>query len=485
MERYDLLINGKWVPARSGETFSVYDPARTEVIAEVAKADEADVADAALAARKAFDEGPWPRMKASERARILFRLADLIRDNLEEIARYEAMNVGKPISDSRDETGGGASCFEYYAGAATKFFGETIPVSNRGFDFTLREPCGVVAAIVPWNFPFLMTAWKVAPALATGNTVILKPASYTPLSALCLVRLALEAGVPEGVLNLITGPGSSAGTAIVAHPAVNKITFTGETTTGTAIMKTAAEDIKRVSLELGGKSPNIVFADADVEKAGRASVLSVFGNCGQDCCARSRAFVEQSVYDKFVNAFIDQTSKTVIGDPLDDATQIGPMVSMKQRETVCKYIEIGKEEGATLAYGGEILTEGQYAKGSYIRPAVFTNAKNSMRTCQEEIFGPVLSVIPFTDADEMIRQVNDSPYGLSGSIWTTNLNRALLTARRVKSGVLSVNTNSSVYVEAPFGGYKKSGIGRDLGMHTLNNFTEIKNVFINIGEDFA
>ena len=483
MEKHDLLINGKWVPAQSGETFEVYYPARTDLIAEVAKADATDVADAAQCARRAFHEGPWPRMTASERGRVIFRLANLIRDNLEEIARTESLDVGKPIRDSRDEIGAGAYCFEYYAGAVTKFFGETIPVSGHGFDFTLREPVGVIAAIVPWNFPFLMTTWKCAPALAAGNTVILKPASYTPLSALYLGRLALEAGVPEGVFNIITGPGTIAGAALVAHPAVDKISFTGETGTGSEIMKTAADDIKRISLELGGKSPNIVFADADVEEAARSSVLAVFGNCGQDCCARSRAFVEKSVYDDFVSAFIDQTSKTVIGDPLDDATQIGPMVSMKQRETVLKYIEIGKDEGATLAYGGEILTEEPYAKGSYIRPVVFTNANNKMRTSQEEIFGPVLSVIPFTDENEMIRQVNDSPYGLSGSIWTTNLDRALRTAKRVQSGVLSVNSNSSVYIEAPFGGYKKSGLGRDLGMHGLANFTEVKNVFISMSED--
>ncbi len=481
MERYELLIDGKWQPAVSGETFTTYNPAKGEAIAEIAKAGTEDVDLIAKAARKAFDEGPWPRMLASERARILHRLADLIRDNLEDVSRHESLDVGKPIADSRGEVGAGAYCFEYYAGAITKYFGETIPVSNKGLDFTLREPIGVVAAIVPWNFPFPMTAWKVAPALAAGNSVILKPASYTPLSALDLGRLALEAGIPEGVFNVITGPGSAVGSAIVAHPAVNKISFTGETTTGTQIMKIAAEDIKRVSLELGGKSPNVVYADADVEKAARSSVLAVFGNCGQDCCARSRAFVEQSVYDQFVEAFIDQTKKTKIGDPLDDSTEIGPMVSMKQRETVLGYIDIGRNEGATVAYGGEILSDGEYAKGSYIRPAVLTNATNKMRTSQEEIFGPVLSVIPFTDEEAMIREVNDCPYGLSGSIWTNNLNRALRTAKGIKSGVMSVNTNSSVYIEAPFGGFKKSGLGRDLGMHGLNNFTEVKNVFIYMG----
>ena len=478
MEKYDLFIQGKWVPARSGETFEVINPHVTETMALVAKADERDVDVAVKAARKAFDEGPWPRMLASERATILFRLANLIRENLEDIARTESMNVGKPIGDSRDEVGAAASCFEYYAGAITKFFGETIPVSKQGLDYTLRVPCGVVAAVVPWNFPFVMAGWKVAPALATGNAVVLKPASYTPLSALKMGPLAQEAGIPEGVLNIITGPGTLAGRALVGHPGVDKITFTGETETGREIMKTAANDIKRVSLELGGKSPNIVFADADVEAAARNSVLGVFGNCGQDCCARSRAFVEQSVYDEYVSAFIDQVSKTVIGDPLDDATQIGPMVSMKQRERVLRYIELGKTEGATLAYGGEILSGGVYAKGSYIRPAVFTHAKNDMRISQEEIFGPVVNVIPFTDEKEMIRQANGTQFGLSGSLWTNDLSRGLRVAKQVRSGVLGVNTRSSVFLEAPFGGFKQSGIGRDLGMHSLLNFTEVKNIFI-------
>ncbi|MBZ0255945.1 aldehyde dehydrogenase family protein, partial [bacterium] len=349
-------------------------------------------------------------------------------------------------------------CFEYYSGAVTRFFGETIPVSKKGLDFTLREPCGVCAVIVPWNFPFPMAAWKCAPALACGNTVILKPASYTPLTALYLGKLALEAGIPKGVFNVLTGPGSSAGGALVAHPEVDKISFTGETSTGTGIMKSAAENITRVSLELGGKSPNVIFADADVEKAARASVLAVFGNCGQDCCARSRAFVEQSVYDQFVEAFIDQTKKTKVGDPMDDLTEIGPMVSMDQRETVCSYIKAGLDEGATLAFGGAILDNGEYAKGSFLQPAVFTNATNAMKTSREEIFGPVLNVIPFTDEQEMIRQVNDSPYGLSGSVWTNNLNKAIRTVKKIRSGVLSINCNSSVHTEAPFGGYKQSGI---------------------------
>ena len=478
METFSLWIDGKEKAAESGETFGVVNPATTQVFANVAKGGDADVDAAVAGARKAFDEGPWRWLRTPERSAILFRFAELIRRDLEVIAQAETQNVGKPISDSRGEVESGAYCFEYYAGAIGKFTGETIPVSAGGFDFTLREPIGVVSAIVPWNFPFAMACWKCAPALAAGNTVILKPASYSPLSAYHLVRLGQEAGIPPGVFSLVTGPGSTTGQALVEHKGVDKISFTGETTTGAGILKATADDIKRVSLELGGKSPNIVFADADVEKAARSSVLAVFGNAGQDCCARSRAFVERSVYDQFVEAFIDQTKKTKFGDPLDPETEIGPLVSMNQRETVCGYIDIAKEEGATLAYGGDVPTGEAYDAGSYLRPAIFTNARNEMRSSQEEIFGPVLSVIPFDDEAAMIREANDCEYGLSGSIWTTNLDRALRVAKQVRSGVISVNSNSSVHVEAPFGGFKKSGIGRDLGMYGLNTFTEVKNVFI-------
>lgn len=481
MESFQMVIGGNDAAALSGKTFTTENPALTQPLAEIPLGGAEDVDAAVKAARQAFDEGSWPRMLASERATVLSRLATLIRENLEDLARLEMLNVGKPIQSSRGEIGAGASCFEYYAGAVTKFFGETIPVSAHGLDFTLREPIGVVAAIVPWNFPFPMACWKCAPALAAGNAVILKPASYSPITALRLGQLAREAGIPEGAFNVITGPGSSTGHALVTHPGVDKISFTGETVTGAGILKASADDIKRVSLELGGKSPNIVFADADVERAARSSVMAVFDNAGQDCCARTRVFVEKSVYEKFVEAFIDETSKTPFGDPTKDETRIGPLVSMKQRETVRGYIDIGRQEGATLAYGGDVPSGDPFDQGSYLRPAVFTDARNSMQHCREEIFGPVVSIIPFTDEETMLREVNDSPYGLSGSIWTNNLDRAIRTVRAVRSGVLSVNTNSSVYIEAPFGGYKKSGVGRDLGMHGLVNFTEVKNVFIASG----
>jgi len=473
-----MLIDGNWLPAESGKTFAVNNPATGEQIARVAKADAQDVDRSARAAHRAFEEGPWPRLRPPERARFLFTIARLIRERLEEIATVETQNVGKPIRDSRDEVGAAADCFEYYAGAIPRIFGETIPVASPGLDFTLREPIGVVALIVPWNFPFVMAAWKVAPALATGNTVILKPASYTPLSALLLGEVCQAAGVPPGVVNIITGPGSTAGASLAGHPLVGKIAFTGETDTGKQIMHLAADSIKKVSLELGGKSPNIIFDDADLDEAANTSALAVFGNAGQDCCARSRAFVHQRVYDAFLDKFVARTRSLKVGDPMDPETEVGPLISPSQRERVLGYIRLGQEEGARLACGGDIPTDPGCARGSYLLPAVLANVQNCMRVAQEEIFGPVLCVIPFRDEDEAVRLTNESIYGLSGSLWTRDIGRAIRVAKRVRAGVLSVNCNRSVHIEAPFGGYKLSGIGRELGMHALSLYTEVKNVFI-------
>jgi betaine-aldehyde dehydrogenase len=476
-----MVIGGEPVDAADGQTFEIVNPATGRTVATAPLGGRADVDRAVETAQRAFDERKgWANWAAGKRGRTLAKLADLIKKNSEELAWLESRNGGKPITSARGEVIGASLVFDYYAGAANKIYGQTIPVSKPGIDLTLREPIGVVGLIVPWNFPLLMAAWKVAPALAAGNAAILKPASYTPLTAIRLAELALEAGVPAGVLNVVTGPGGTVGASIAAHAGVGKVAFTGETTTGQEIMRLASANVKKISLELGGKSPNIVFADADLEKFAKESPYSVFDNAGQDCCARSRILVERPAHERVVELFAEATRNVKVGDPADDATEVGPLVSAKQRDKVKDYIEIGLGEGATLVVGGEAPEDPALADGAYLLPTVFDGVDNDMRIAREEIFGPVVSIIPFDTEEEALRLANATPYGLSGSIWSRDIGKAMRAAKALQSGVISVNSNSSVHTEAPFGGYKMSGIGRELGMAALDLYTETKNVFIDI-----
>ncbi len=476
-----MMIGGQSVDAADGQTFEIVNPATGVVIATAPLGGKADVDIAVAAAQKAFEDPKgWATWAAGKRGRTLAKFAAIIKDHSEELSWLETRNVGKPIGSSRGEIIGSSLVFDYYAGAANKVFGQTIPVSKPGLDLTLREPIGVVGLIVPWNFPLLMASWKLGPALAAGNTCILKPASLSPMTALRIGELALEAGIPAGVLNVVTGPGGAAGAAIAGHPGIGKIAFTGETTTGQEIMRLASNNVKKISLELGGKSPNVIYADANLERFASESPYSVFDNCGQDCCARSRILVERSVHDQVVELFAAATRKVKVGNPEDEATEVGTLVSFKQRDRVRDYIEIGLAEGANLVVGGDAPEDDGLADGAYLMPAVFDGVNNDMRIAREEIFGPVVSIIPFDTEEEAIRLANATPYGLSGSVWSRDIGKALRTAKGIQAGVLSINSNSSVHTEAPFGGYKMSGIGRELGMSAIELYTETKNIFIDI-----
>jgi acyl-CoA reductase-like NAD-dependent aldehyde dehydrogenase len=443
----------------------IINPATEEVIAEVPGADVADVDRAVAVAAEAFPS--WRAVTPTDRARLLRRVASLIEEQGEDLARLETANVGKPISDSRAEVGMVAEVFHYYAGAIDKHHGETIPVAG-GLDFTVREPLGVVGLITPWNFPLNIASWKVAPALASGNTVLLKPAEITPLTALRLGEIALEAGIPKGVVNVVVGPGRTAGSRMVAHPDIRKIAFTGSTEVGRSIMEGAAGTIKRVTLELGGKSANVVFADADLEAAARAAPAAVFGNAGQDCCARSRILVQRAVFDRFVDLLVESTGHLRVGNPQDPATEMGPLVSVEQRDKVASYVD------GNVAFRGDTPD----AKGFWFPPTLLAPVANTDRAAREEIFGPVACVIPFADETDAVRMANDTPFGLSGSIWTRDAGRAIRVARAIDSGVLSINSNTSVRPSTPFGGFKQSGFGRELGMQGLDGYSEVKNIFL-------
>jgi acyl-CoA reductase-like NAD-dependent aldehyde dehydrogenase len=443
----------------------VVNPATEEPIVQLEQAGVEETDAAVARAKAAFP--PWRAVTPADRARLLRRLATLVEEHGEELAQIETRNVGKPISDSRGEVGMVADVFHFYAGAIDKHHGETIPVAG-GVDMTFREPLGVVGLIVPWNFPINISSWKLGPALACGNTVVLKPAELTPLSALRLAELGLEAGIPEGVVNVLVGKGSVVGQRLVEHLDVAKIGFTGSTEVGASVMRGAAATIKRVTLELGGKSANVIFADADLEAAAAAAPYAVFGNAGQDCCARSRILVQKAVYDHFLDYLVDATRGVKVGDPEDDTTEMGPLISAEHREKVAAYVA-----DTASAFRGE-APEG----AGFWFPCVLVEASNDDRVAREEVFGPVAAVIPFADEEEAIRLANDTPYGLSGSIWTENGARALRVARAIDTGVLSINANTSVRVQTPFGGFKQSGFGRELGMRALEGYSDVKNVFV-------
>ena len=474
-----LFINNEWRQASSGKTMPVVNPATEEVIAEVSSADKADV-DLAVDAARAALSGPWSQLSARERGRLVRKLGERLMERADDVARLETLHNGKPISESRQiEIPAAAECFEYYGGWSDKVMGETIPVKGNHLTYTLREPVGVVAAIVPRNFPLLLAAWKVAPALACGNVVILKPASQTPLTALALAGLAVDVGFPPGVLNVITGAGALVGQALVEHPGIDKIAFTGDTSTGRSIMRGAADTLKKITLELGGKSPNIVLGDADMDAAIRGATIGIFYGKGEVCAAGSRLLVDRTIKDEFLDKLAARVKKMVPGDPLDPKTRYGAISSRKQLDTVLRYIDAGKTEGATLLTGGSRADIGT-GKGYFVQPTVFTDVKPSMTISREEIFGPVLAAIDFADLDEAIATANDTPYGLAAGVWTRDIKKAHYVARRLQAGTVWVNTYNVYDTAAPFGGYKASGFGREMSAHALEHYTQVKSVWVDL-----
>jgi aldehyde dehydrogenase (NAD+) len=476
-EQQPLFIGGKWQDSASGKTFPAINPATGEAICQVAEGDKADIDLAVKAARKALESGPWARMDAAERGRLLFKLADLVEKNAEELAALESLNCGKTITDSKGDVQGVCNTLRYYAGWADKIEGKTVPVRGSFLSYTLRQPVGVVGQIIPWNFPMLMLAWKWGPALACGNTVVMKPAEQSPLTALRMGELAQEAGIPDGVVNLVNGYGETAGAALVTHPGVDKIAFTGHVDTAKIIQKAAADTLKRTTFELGGKSPNVIFADADMEKAVNGAFHAIYFHGGQCCTAGSRLFVEEKVHKEFVERLSAKAKQRKVGDPLDPQTEQGPQVSQEQLDKILGYVDVGQKEGAKLLTGGKRVGN----KGYFVEPTLFDNVNDKMTIAKDEIFGPVVAVLPFKSVDEVVKRANDTYYGLAAAIWTKDIDKAHLFARDVKAGTVWVNCYHVVDTTTPFGGFKMSGQGRENGEAALEHYTELKTVTVKLG----
>jgi betaine-aldehyde dehydrogenase len=476
-----MWIGGQWVDAQSGATRDVINPADGSVLARIPEAGSEDVRRAVCQARIAFEEGPWPALPARERGTLLFKIAEAIRAKAGAFAEMDTRNMGKPIVEAEFDVADAAHCFEYYGGLASKIHGETLDVPDNALSMVVREPVGVVGQIIPWNYPLLMVAWKLAPALAAGCTVVLKPAEQTPLSALMLGELLESLDVPRGVVNIVTGDGPTAGAALVADPGVDKVAFTGGVDTGRLVIKSAADTIKRMSIELGGKNPNIVFADADFDAAVDGALFGAFANQGEVCSAGSRLLVERSIYDRMLDALAGKSDRIRLGDPLDRNTKMGPLVTREHQQKVLEYIDVGKHEGR-LIVGGGVPRGAAFSNGCYVEPTIFADVDNKARIAQEEIFGPVLVVIPFDEEADAVRIANDTPYGLAGAVWTRDVFRGIRVLKQIRAGILWLNTYHPTYNEAPWGGYKQSGFGRELGPYGLEHYLETKQINLNLSE---